>query len=68
MDVAPHDIVHESVTRCTAAGIALHERYVITNIGELDEEEIATFLKERTTEIERSDWTSETHGSDINRS
>jgi hypothetical protein len=46
MDVAPHDVVHESVTRCTAAGVALHERYFITNTSEPDEEEIAAILEE----------------------
>jgi hypothetical protein len=46
MDVAPHDVVHESITRCTAAGIALHERYFITNTSEPDEEEIDAFLND----------------------
>jgi hypothetical protein len=48
MDVAPHDVVHEAITRCVEAGIALHERYFITNTSEPDEEEIAAILEELT--------------------
>jgi hypothetical protein len=46
MDVAPHDVVHEAITRCVEAGIALHERYFITNTSESDEEEIDAFLND----------------------
>jgi hypothetical protein len=46
MDVAPHDVVHEAITRCVEAGIALHERYFITNTSEPDEEEIDAFLND----------------------
>ena len=46
MDVAPHDVVHEAITRCTEAGVALHERYFITNTGEPDEEEVTALLEE----------------------
>jgi hypothetical protein len=46
MDVAPHDVVHEAITRCVEAGIGLHERYFITNTSEPDEEEIDAFLND----------------------
>jgi hypothetical protein len=46
LDVAPHDVVHEAITRCAEAGTPLHETYFITNTSEPDEEEIATFLED----------------------
>jgi hypothetical protein len=46
LDVAPHDVVHEAITRCVEAGIALSERYFITNTSEPNEEEIAAILEE----------------------
>jgi hypothetical protein len=54
MDVAPHDVVHEAITRCVEAGIALHERYFITNTSDPDEEEIAAILEGLPPEIGRS--------------
>jgi hypothetical protein len=46
LDIAPHDIVHGAITRCVEAGIALNERYFITNTREPDEEEIAAILED----------------------
>jgi hypothetical protein len=46
LDVAPHDVFHEAITRCAEAGTPLHETYFITNTSEPDEEEIAAVLED----------------------